>query len=417
MSRPAGSGRSGTVSRAGSGGLDTEVVVIGAGPYGLSVSAHLSGRGVRHEVFGETMELWSRHMPAGMYLKSEGFASNLGHPGGERTLERFCAEHETAYEYRHVAAPIPLDTFERYGRWFQEHVVPDLRTNRIGRVGKAPGGFELETDTGETLRAGSVVVATGMTGYAHLPRELEGLPPAALLHSCEHRDPAQSRGAEVAVIGAGQSALESAALLAEQGAAVHVIARTPKLAWNSKPGGSARPLRDRWKYPESGLGEGRSQWFYANYPLAFHFASERRRMKHAYTALGPAGSWWLRERIEGHVELRLGRSVRSARAQDGGVRLELQGPDGAVAEELVVAQVVAGTGYRPDLSRLPFLDPALLADITTVIGTPLLDHSFQSSVPGLHFVGYPAGLSFGPVMRFVFGADFAARRVARRLAS
>ena len=401
-------------SRAGTAGLDTEAVVIGAGPYGLSVSAHLTGRGVRHETFGETMELWSRHMPAGMYLKSEGFASNMGHPAGEFTLEQFCAENENAYDYRHVASPIPLDTFERYGRWFQRHAVPDLRESRVERVRKVPSGFEVQISTGETLRAKSVVVATGMTSYAHLPAALQGLSDRALVHTYEHRDPAESRGLEVAVVGAGQSALESAALLREQGATVHVIARTNELAWNSKPGGSARPLRDRWKYPESGLGEGRSQWVYANYPLAFHLAPESQRMKRAYTALGPAGAWWLRQRIIGHMELALGRSVVAAHEQDGRVRLELESAAGP--EELLVAQVIAGTGYRPDVNRLPFLDPALSADIESVIGTPLLDSSFQSTAPGLHFVGYPAGLSFGPVMRFVYGADFAARTVARRIA-
>ena len=398
----------------GSGGLDTDVVVIGAGPYGLSVSAHLSARGVRHEIFGQTMELWSRHMPVGMYLKSEGFASNLSDPRGEHTLERFCAGQEAEYEYSRIAAPIPLDTFERYGRWFQERLVPGVRDSWVEQVRQASGSFELRLSTGETLRARSVVVATGMTGYAQLPATLSGLPAGTVLHSYDHRDPAQSRGAEVAVIGAGQSALEVAALMHEQGARVWVIARAGKVAWNSKPGGSARSLRQRWRYPESGLGEGRSQWLYANHPLIFHSAPEAQRKKHAYTALGPAGAWWLRPRIEGRVELLLGHTLVAARADDGGVRLELQGPTGT--EELQVSQVVAGTGYRPDVSRLDFLDPALCAGIATVAGTPILDRSFQSSASGLRFVGYPAGLSFGPVMRFVFGADFAARTVAGRLA-
>jgi lysine/ornithine N-monooxygenase len=396
-------------------GLDTAVAVIGAGPYGLSLSAHLSAHGVSHEIFGETMELWSGHMPVGMFLKSEGFASNISDPRGEHTLERFCAEHERRYRYERIAAPIPVDTFERYGRWFQERLVPNAREQRVAQVRRASTGFELALDTDETLRAKSVVVATGMTGHAYLPQVLQGLPPTAVVHTYDYRDPAQARGSEVAVIGAGQSALEAAALMHEQGAKVRVIARAAEVAWNSKPGGPARSVRQRWRYPESGLGEGRSQWLYSNHPVLFHLAPEAKRRKHAYMALGPAGAWWLRDRIEGRVEVLLGCTVLAARAQNGGVHLKLRGRAGT--EQLQVSQVVAGTGFRPDVSRLRFLEPALLQGIATdANGTVILDRCFQSSVPGLHFVGYLAALSFGPVMRFVYGTEFTARTVSGLLA-
>lgn len=397
------------------GGLDTDVVVVGAGPYGLSVSAHLSALGVRHEIFGETMEMWGRHMPVGMYLKSEGFASNLSDPSGEYTLERFCAEDESGYEYARIAAPIPLDTFERYGRWFQKRLVPGVRENRVNSVKQTGAVFEVRLDTGDTLRGKSVVMATGMTGYVHLPRPLQDLPSKAVVHTYDQRDPGRSRGTDVAVIGAGQSALESAALMHEQGAKVWVIARASKLAWNSRPGGPDRPLRARWRYPESGLGEGRSQWLYANYPLVFHRAPEARRRRHAYSALGPAGAWWLRARIEGRIDLLLGRTVSGAEVEDDGVRLRLQGPTGA-QEELYVSAVIAGTGYRADVTRLSLLDSSLRKSIATATSIPVLDRTLASSVAGLYFIGYSAGLSFGPVMRFVYGADFAARRLARQLA-
>jgi FAD-dependent urate hydroxylase len=408
--------RNGVAAAPTSAGLDAEAIVIGAGPYGLSVSAHMTGRGVSHETFGDPMSLWGKHMPEGMFLKSEGFASNLGHPDGRFTLEDYCKDNEPDYEYRDVASPIPLRTFERYGRWFQRNAVPRLREQRVEHVRRVGDGFEVRVGGGELLRARSVVVATGMTDFARVPEQLQGLPPETVLHCYDHRDPSASAGTDVAVIGAGQSALESAALLAESGARVFVVARTMRFAWNSRPGGFNRPLRERWKYPESGLGEGRSQWVYSNFPMAFHCAPERQRLKRAFTVLGPAGAWWLRERIEGKVQPLLGRAVLGAEIEDGRVRLQLHGPSGR--EELVVEQAIMGTGYRPELERLSFLDAELRREIRTqkTVGTPLLDRGFQSNARGVYFVGYPAALAFGPVMRFVYGAEFAARTLARSIA-
>lgn len=392
--------------------MDTDVAVIGAGPYGLSIAAHLGGRDVAHQVFGTPMDTWLNHMPRGMYLKSEGFATNLSEPRREHTLERFCAE--SGIEYGRTGVPIGADAFARYGQWFQERLVPALDTRHVTALRQSHSGFEVELSDGDKVRASRVVVATGVQGHAYVPPALEGLPAKALVHTYDHVDPSRFPDSGVAVIGAGQSALEAAALVREQGATVRVLTRARQLAWLSKPGGRARPLRERWRYPESGLGEGRAQWAYANHALAFHAAPRSWRLGKCFSVLGPAGAWWLRPRIEGCVDVRLGHRLAGARVVDGLVRLRLEAESGT--EEVDVGQVVAGTGYRLDMGRLPFLAAGVRARIDTVGGGPTLDRSFESSLPGLFFAGFPAAPSFGPLMRFVFGADFTARRMVRRLA-
>jgi hypothetical protein len=387
--------------------------VIGAGPYGLSLSAHLTQRGTEHEIFGEPMAGWTDHMPVGMVLKSEGCASNLSDPAGEHSLERYCAEQ--GLEYGDWGVPVPMETFVGYGRWFQERLVPGVRRTLVELVEPAADGFQLTLASGEVLRARRVVVASGMRGHIRLPKMLAGLPATAVSHSYDHSDLAPLSDRRVVVVGAGQSALESATLLHERGASVTLVARTNTLVWNSVPNTGPRRLRSRLRYPRSGLGAGKASYFYANAPLGFHVLPEGQRLKRAWSVLGPAGAWWLRPRFEEGVEARPGRTLAGAEAVNGEVRLRLQGANGP--EELAVDHVLAATGYRPAVGRLDFLDPALGERIAALDGAPVLSRSFESSVAGMYFLGFTAAPSFGPVMRFVHGTAFAARRTSKHIAA
>ena len=73
------------------------------------------------------------------------------------------------------------------------------------------------------------------------------------------------------------------------------------------------------------------------------------------------------------------------------------------------------TGYRVDLDRHPVLAPTLASSLQRLNGSPQLKRGLEASVPGLHFVGAAAAASFGPLMRFVAGAGYAARAVAREV--
>src|SRR5438132_4972828 len=191
----------------------TDVVIIGAGPYGLSVAAHLRAiKGLEMRVLGEPMSFWERHMPIGMLLRSPYVASHLSDPQGFLTLDTFQAECGN-----HVQRPVPLDRFIEYGRWFQRRVVPDVDVRKVVRIDKDPAGLRLTLEDGEEVKTRRAVIATGIGLFSHHPVPFRGLPPTMISHVSEHRDLSCFREKQVMVIGGGQSALESSALLHECG--------------------------------------------------------------------------------------------------------------------------------------------------------------------------------------------------------
>jgi thioredoxin reductase len=393
--------------------MDTEsdVAIIGAGPYGLSMAAHLAARGVDFRIFGTPMQTWRTQMLRDAHLKSDGFATSLSEPSGRHTLRAHCSA--AGLPYADAGVPVPLASFIAYGLAFQQQCVPQLEPHDIAALAPSARGFALRTATGETFTARRVVVATGIGRFQHVPRVLAGLPAEHVSHSSAHRTVERFAAADVVIVGGGASALDLAAALLTAGARVRLVARRAAVKFHHPP--RPRGLRERLAAPMSGLGPGWKSRLCTDAPLLFHAMPEAFRTAVVRRHLGPAACWFTRDAVEGRVEYLLGRQIAAAAAGSGCVRLTLRDAAGGT-EELSAAHVIAATGYRVDLTRLTFLSEALCRAIRLGDGSPALDRRFESSVPGLYFVGAAAANSFGPLCRFVFGTGFTAARLAAHLA-
>jgi thioredoxin reductase len=386
--------------------------IIGAGPYGLSVAAHLRRSGVPFRIFGRPMDSWRAHMPKGMMLKSDGFASNIYDPESAFTLGQFCAER--GIEYADSGVPVRLDTFSAYGLAFRDRMVPELEDKLVKSVNRLQHGFLLQLEDGETVHARSVVLAVGITHFDYVPENLAHLSAEFLSHSARHHEVEPFRGRDVVVIGGGSSAMDLAGLLHEAGANIQLVSRRAELKFHSHPTGRPRSRWQQIRHPQSGLGPGMRSRFFADAPMAFHYLPERLRVEVVRRTLGPSGGWFIRDKVMGRVPLHLGCTPQSAEIQNGKVRLSVRSAGGN-EREIVTEHIIAATGYRVDLERLKFLNQEIRASLKVLNGAPVLSSSFESSIPGLYFVGVAAANSFGPVMRFAFGAGFAARTLTRTL--
>jgi FAD-dependent urate hydroxylase len=376
-----------------------DAVILGAGPYGLAAAAHLRTiQGLEFRAFGDPMSFWNASMPKGMLLRSSWEASHIADPKDALTLDSY-----RMLNGNHLSAPVSLERFVQYGLWFQRHAVPWLEKKRIASIGKDSAGFRVLLEDGEEVRTRRVIIAGGIAPFAYRPAEFDGLPPSLVSHASQHCDLPCLRSKQVIVIGGGQSALETAALLHEAGAQVEVVTRAPQIHWL---GWKARLQRlgpvARIFYSWTDVGPaGISRIVSA--PRLLQQLPRRTQDKLRMRSIRPAGAHWLPARLQ-RVRMTFGTSVACAREAGDRVRLQLTN-----STERIVDHVFLGTGYRVDVSRYPFLSKHILQDLCITDGFPQLHGGFESSVPGLHFLGAPAAHSFGPLMYFVSGTRFASR--------
>jgi thioredoxin reductase len=314
-----------------------------------------------------------------------------------------------------MGIPVRLDTFGDYGLAFRDRMVPELEDKMVAGIERAADGFRLRLDDGEEVQARRLILAVGITHFEHVPQNLAHLPAEFLSHSYRHHDLERFKGREVVVLGAGSSAIDLAGLLRDADADVKLVARATSLRFHTGPQkGKKRSWWQQMRHPNSGLGPGLRSRFFSDGPAAFHYLPQSLRIDLVRTTLGPSAGWFVRDKVMGRVPLVLGNTVERAELQGGKVRLHLRGLDGSTSE-IAAEHVIAGTGYKVDVQRLTFLDAAIRSKLECVNGTPVLSSAFESSVPGLYFVGLAAANSFGPVMRFAFGANFAAKRLTQTL--
>lgn len=391
--------------------MDLHTAIIGAGPYGLSVAAHLEAKRRPYQVFGSPMESWRKFMPAGMILKSEPFASNLWDPSRRFSLERYCRAHDVPYQA--VGLPVSLELFLQYAEWFRGNTQKSPLDMRMVSLRRSGRGFAMGLANGVVITSQRVVLATGHLAYFVMPPELSHLPEPQVAHSSRMLEVKSYIGRRVTVIGAGQSALETAALLHEAGAHVDILVRRRQVEWNqpSKP----RPLLERIIAPDAGVASGWKSWAISEMPRTFRrvFAPEKR---HGFVAdaYGASGSWWLHDRVDRRIKILLGSHTQAASLADGRVRLSIASTEGPA--EITTDHVICATGYRVNIERLPYLEAGLLSDIRREAGgIPALSSTFETSVPGLFIVGITSSPVFGPIMRFMYGAKHVAPVLARRL--
>jgi cation diffusion facilitator CzcD-associated flavoprotein CzcO len=381
---------------------DCEVAVIGAGPYGLAAAAHLRAAGIETRIFGEAFSFWRDNMPKGMRLRSPWNASHICDPQQQYSLDAYCRALGIG-----KPAQLPRELFLDYGAWFKDHVAPDLDSRRVLRVEAAEDGFRLVLADGYSAFARRVIVATGLLGQEYRPDQFHGLPRSLVSHSCEHSDFGLLRGRRVAVIGRGQSACESAALLHESGAQVEIVCQG-QVDWigdtnkRSALRKKLRALLGNLLIPPSQVGPFPLSWLIEAPGLVRRLPDELRddtteRCLHATAAD------WLRPRLADVPVHDMG-SMFGVRREGERIALTIDGTTS------LFDHVVLGTGYRPDLGKVGPV-AALAPRIRTRAGYPVLSGDFESSVPGLHFIGANAVGSFGPLLRFIAGSGYAARRV------
>ncbi|WP_054023264.1 NAD(P)-binding domain-containing protein [Bacillus sp. FJAT-28004] len=364
-----------------------DLIIIGAGPYGISLAAHAAARGMSYVILGKPMFFWKEQMPQNMFIRTHPRYISLSDKDDVFTIERF--GRETGVE---LQIPFPRPYFVDYALWFAKQTGVSFTPELVSQLHYSSTGFSAATHDGKLYQAKNIVIATGLQHYSYIPPVLRALPPQLLSHTFALRDFKPYAGKKVAVIGSGQSAWEAAALLHMAGSEVELLFRRDAVHYSSDDNVvSGQKLIDS------------AEQFYQ---LPAELKQERRNAPRQ-GSVAP----FLKPYVEGKLPLTGGAAINHAEAtSDGQVLLTL-----GSRQTRLVDHVIAATGYQINLDQVPFLPSYLLQLIErepdSFANFPLLSAQFESSIPGLYFAGPLAAYTHGPAFGFVAGLRQACRSI------
>jgi thioredoxin reductase len=379
----------------------TNLLIVGAGPFGLAMAARAQQLNIEHVLVGKPMEFWQTHMPQGMFLRSA--CDWHLDPGGLHTIEKFLEQQgQTPADVE----PLSLEFYLSYTSWFQEQkgiVATPAYVQRLDGAADERQGFVATLDDGQRIHARQVVVAVGFKYFKHAPAELvERLPAGRYAHTCDLVDLAPLRGKRCLILGGRQSAFEWAALLREAGAAaVHLVHRHDSPAFRQADWSWVNPIVDTIAHNPG--------WFRA-LPEQEQAAVNRRLWAEGRLKVEP----WLEPRLKDEAVTIWPRTEVAASEElpDGTAAVQLTNGTG-----LLVDQIILATGYKVEIGRVPFLAAGdIAARLATRNGFPVLDEQFQTNVPGLFITSMAANQDFGPFFGFTIATRSSATVIGAAVA-
>jgi thioredoxin reductase len=376
--------------------VHTSFLIVGAGPFGLAMAAQAKARAIDHVLVGHPMSFWKRHMPAGMFLRS-GCNWHLD-PAERDTIERFL---RTRGQVASDVEPLSLNLYLEYAHWFEREKGIEALSQQVVRLDERHGRFAATLEDGSIVTADRVLLALGFAAFAHIPGDAAALVPAELSsHTCDLVAPEKYRGRRVLIVGGRQSAFESAALIAEAGAAtVHVCHRHATPAFTASDWAWVDALLERI---------GNDPAWYRGLSETERRALDLRFWTEGRLKLEP----WLGPRVRrDSIAIHPGTSIVGCQRIHGALRVSLN-----AGETLEVDHVLFATGYQVNLQRLSLLREGNLFDrVECRDGFPNLDTSLQTTVPGLFITSLPATRDFGLFFAFTAAVRASARIVARAI--
>ena len=379
--------------------MKTDLLIIGAGPFGLALAAQAQHENIEHVIVGKAMEFWNANMPRGMLLRSA--CDWHLDPQDVHTIEAFLQSQGKSPK---DVEPLSLDFYLTYTDWFQKQKNIQSLPVYIDRLDTSNEHFVATTVKGDVITAKNVVLAPGFRHFAHIPEDLKAkLPAGSFEHTCEYVDFSDAANKRYLIIGGRQSAFEWAALLLEAGAAeVHLSHRHASPAYAVADWSWVKPLVDNM----------------VDDPNWFRRLSQKEKDDISYRMWSEGRlkiEPWLESRLRServkvwpHTEI-----VNCLRNKSGELEVELTN-----GETITVDKLVLATGYKVDIARLPILTAGnLLEQIETRNGFPVLDDHFQTSVPGLFITSMPATQDFGPFFGFTNSVRTSARLIIAKLCS